>query len=270
MDDPQAGKRERIMRKMFICGNWKMNASRAEAVALADGIKGAAGAAAKLEVGVCPPFVYLAAVAEVLKGTRISLGAQNMYFEPKGAFTGEVSGAMLVDVGCRYVILGHSERRHVIGETDDEINKKTRAAFAAGLKPILCVGELIEERETGKTEAVVERHVTKGLAGLSAVQARETVIAYEPVWAIGTGRTATPGQANDVHVFIRKLLAKLYGADTAAAVRIQYGGSVKPDNTFELMSQSEVDGALVGGASLKADSFSAIITEAAKACGSLS
>jgi triosephosphate isomerase len=255
------------MKKMFICGNWKMHTTKSEAVSLAQGIKSAASAVAgKVEVGVCPPFVYLSAVADALKGSPVALGAQNMYFEPKGAFTGEVSGPMLVDVGCKYVVLGHSERRHVIGEKDDFINKKVVAAHAAGLKPILCVGELLEEREGCRTEDVVRRHVTDGLKGLTTAQAANTVIAYEPVWAIGTGRTATPQQANEVHVFIRGLLVKLYDAATAAAVVIQYGGSVKPENTFELMSQSEVNGALVGGASLKADSFNSIVSEAAKAC----
>ena len=254
------------MKKMFICGNWKMNTNRAEAVALANGIRAAAASAGKVEVGACPPFVYLLPVAEVLKGSAVSLGAQNMYFEAKGAFTGEVSGAMLVDAGCKYVILGHSERRHVIGEKDELINKKVHAAFAAGLKAILCVGELLEEREGGRTETVVERHVTEGLKGISAAQAKEAVIAYEPVWAIGTGRNATPQQANEVHTFIRRLLTKMYDAGTAKAICIQYGGSVKPENTFELMSQPEVNGALVGGASLKAETFGAIIGEAAKAC----
>jgi len=254
------------MKRMFICGNWKMHTNRLEAVGLAKAIKGLASESAKVEVGACPPFVYLLAVAEAVAGSDFSVGAQNLYFEPKGAFTGEVSGQMLADCGCKYVIIGHSERRHVIGETDGVINKKVHAAFAAKLKPILCVGELLEEREAGKTEDVVRRHVTEGLKGLSPGQVCETVIAYEPVWAIGTGRTATPGQANDVHVFIRGLLSKMHGDVTAKAVRIQYGGSVKPENAYELMAQPEVDGALVGGASLKADSFSQIVREAARAC----
>ncbi len=258
--------RENVMRKMFICGNWKMNTTAAEAVRLLDGLKPAAAAAPAVEVGACPPFVYLAGASAALKGSAIALGAQNMYFEASGAFTGEISASMLTDVGCKYVILGHSERRHVFGEGDELINKKVRAAFAAGLIPILCVGELLEERESGNTEAVVKRHVTEGLRGLAASDAARIVIAYEPVWAIGTGKTATPEQANDVHVFIRGLLAELYDVETASAIRIQYGGSVKPDNTFDLMSLPEVDGALVGGASLKVDSFSQIIKEAARAC----
>ncbi len=253
------------MRKMFICGNWKMNTTRQTAAKLAGDVAAAAGGMPAIETGVCPPLVYLTAVAEALKGSTVSLGAQNMYFEKEGAFTGEVSGAMLADCGCAYVILGHSERRHVIGETDELVNKKVHAAFAANLKPILCVGELLSEREAGKTEEVVRRHVTEGMKGLAADRAASVVIAYEPVWAIGTGRTATPQQANEVHVFVRGLLGKLYDKGTAAAIRIQYGGSVKPENTYELMSQSEVDGALVGGASLKADSFATIMREAERA-----
>ncbi len=252
------------MKRMFVCGNWKMNTDLASAKGLAEALK--AAKTSKVEVGACPPFVYLSAVAQVLKGSQVSLGAQDVYFEKEGAFTGEISAGMLVNVGCTYAIIGHSERRHVIGETDELANRKVHAALAGGLKPILCVGELLEEREAGKTEEVVKRHVTKGLSGVSASDAAKVVIAYEPVWAIGTGRTATPEQANEVHVFIRKLLADMFGAETASAIRIQYGGSVKPENTFELMSCSEVDGALVGGASLKADSFAKIISEAERAC----
>jgi len=254
------------MRKMFICGNWKMNTNRGSAVKLAEAVKSAAAGMTKIETGICPPSVYLAPVADAIKGSNVSLGAQNMYFEKDGAFTGEVSAAMLLDVACQYVILGHSERRHIIGETDALINRKVLAAIAAGLKPILCVGELLEERESGNTENVVKRHVTEGLKGVPADKAATAVIAYEPVWAIGTGKTATPAQANEVHAFIRGLLTKLYDKGTAEAIRIQYGGSVKPENTFELMSQPEVDGALVGGASLKAESFATIMKEAEKAC----
>jgi triosephosphate isomerase len=254
------------MKKMFICGNWKMNTDLASARGLAEGLRSSAGDS-KVEVGACPPFVYLAAVSEVLKGSNVFLGAQNVYFEAEGAFTGEISAAMLLDVGCTYAIAGHSERRHVIGETDELINRKVRAALATGLKPILCVGELLEERENGSTEDVVSRHVVEGLKDVSAADAAKVVIAYEPVWAIGTGKTATPEQANDVHVFIRELLGGMFGSETASAIRIQYGGSVKPENAFDLMSQGEVDGALVGGASLKADSFAKIISEAERACG---
>ncbi len=255
------------MKKIFVCGNWKMNTDRAAAVNLALGTKAAAEGVEKVEVGACPPFVYLLPVAEALSGSNVALGAQNMYFEAKGAFTGEISAQMLMDVGCRYAIVGHSERRHIFGESDELINRKMHAAIAAGLGPILCVGELLDQREAGQTEAVVTRHVTEGLKGVSAEDAARVVVAYEPVWAIGTGKTATPDQAEEVHKFIRGVLAGLYDDKTAAAVRIQYGGSVKPENAYELMSQPDVDGALVGGASLKADSFGEIICEAVRACG---
>jgi len=188
-----------------------------------------------------------------------------MCSEPKGAFTGEIAGPMLKDLGCQTVILGHSERRHVFGEADDLIAAKVQAAFTFGLKPILCVGELLEERKADQTEDVVRRHVTTGFAGLPKDQAEQVVIAYEPVWAIGTGETATPDQAQEVHAFIRTLLADLYDADLAQAVRIQYGGSVKPENAGDLLAQPDIDGALVGGASLKADAFAAIIAEGANA-----
>lgn len=255
------------MRKPFICGNWKMNTNRAEAVALAEATAAAAAEVTVVEVGACPPACYLEAVLAAAQGTPLVVGGQNMYFQEKGAFTGEIAGPMLADLGCTTVILGHSERRHVFGEPDDLISKKVHAAFACGLKPILCVGELIEQRRAGETETVVRRHVATGLEGLSPEQAAAVVIAYEPVWAIGTGETATPDQAQEVHAFIRTLLADLYDARLAQAVRIQYGGSVKPENAHDLMREADIDGALVGGASLKADSFAAIITEAAKAKG---
>ncbi len=245
------------MRRLFIAGNWKMNTTAAEAAALADAV--ASGAKEDdVDLAVCPPFVYLINVAEALKGSRVALGAQNMYFQPKGAFTGEVSAAMLTDVGCRYVILGHSERRHVIGEADDLIRAKVKAAVEAGLSPILCVGETLEERETGKTLSVVERHVREGLAELDGDAVRGVTIAYEPVWAIGTGRNATPEQVQEVHKKIRDLLSRIYESAVADSVRIQYGGSVKPDNAGDILAQPDVDGALVGGASLKADAFLAI------------
>jgi triosephosphate isomerase len=255
------------MRKPFICGNWKMNTNRAEAVALAEATAAEAAEVTAVEVGACPPACYLEAVLAAARGTPLVVGGQNMYFEHKGAFTGEIAGPMLADLGCTTVILGHSERRHVFGEPDDLISKKVHAAFACGLKPILCVGELLDERRAGETETVVGRHVATGLEGLSPEQAAAVVIAYEPVWAIGTGETATPDQAQEVHAFIRTLLADLYDARLAQAVRIQYGGSVKPENAHDLMREADIDGALVGGASLKADSFAAIITEAAKAKG---
>jgi triosephosphate isomerase len=198
-----------------------------------------------------------------VKGSNVAVGGQDVYFEGNGAFTGETSTAMLTDIGCSHVILGHSERRNVIGENDELINKKTKAALAAGLTPVVCVGELLEEREAGKTAAVVKSQVEGSLDGLTEADMKKVVIAYEPVWAIGTGKTATPEQAQEVHADLRKLLAERYNQQTADTVRILYGGSVKPDNAAELMSQADIDGALVGGASLKADSFSAIIAASA-------
>jgi len=255
------------MRKPFLCGNWKMNTDRAGAVALAVASAKIAREVRGAEVGVCPPACYLEAVLAAVKGTPLAVGGQNMHFEASGAFTGEIAGPMLKDLGCTYVILGHSERRHVFGETDEFISKKVHAAFKFALKPILCVGETLEERKAGETQAIVRRHVTSGMAGLAKDQARQVVIAYEPVWAIGTGLTATPQQAQEVHAFIRRLLESLYDAALAQAVRIQYGGSVKPDNTFDLMRQADIDGALVGGASLKADGFAKIVAEGARAKG---
>ena len=255
------------MRRPFVCGNWKMNTDRKAAVALAEATARTAAQVRGVQVGVCPPACYLEAVLTAARGTPLVVGGQNMHFEAGGAFTGEVAGPMLKDLGCTYALLGHSERRHVFGETDEFISKKVRAAFKFGLLPILCVGEKLEERQARQTEAVVRRHVTCGLAGLAKEQARQVVIAYEPVWAIGTGLTATPQQAQEVHAFIRRLLTELYDAALAQEVRIQYGGSVKPENTFDLMGQADIDGLLVGGASLKADGFSKIITEGARAKG---
>jgi triosephosphate isomerase len=246
------------MRTPLIAGNWKMNLNKAEAVALARAIAAASKDITGAELLVCPPHVYLDAVADAIAGSVVALGAQNMYFEGNGAFTGETSAAMLWDLRAKYVIVGHSERRHILGETDQEINKKTLAALAAGLVPIVCVGELLAEREAGQTAEVNRRQCTGALAGLSAEQMAATVIAYEPVWAIGTGKVATPEQAQEVHADLRKWLADRYNPQVAAQVRILYGGSVKPDNARELMSLADVDGALIGGASLKADSFLAI------------
>jgi triosephosphate isomerase len=242
-------------RRSFIAGNWKMNLNRQQAVALAEAVVERSGEFAQVDLAVCPPSVYLDVVGQALTGSRVGLGAQNMYHEPSGAFTGELSAAMLLDVGCRYVILGHSERRHILGETDEPINRKVLAALAAGLTPIVCVGELLREREAGQTAAVIRTQFERSLAGLSADQVRGTVIAYEPVWAIGTGKVATPEQAQEVHLDLRNLIATRYNADLAQAVRIQYGGSVKPSNAAELLSQPDIDGALVGGASLKAEDF---------------
>jgi triosephosphate isomerase len=252
------------MRKPFVAGNWKMNTNSQTSVELVKSITSGSveTAGQSITVAVCPPFVYLQAVAKALSSSNIAVGAQDIYFEPKGAFTGEISASMLKDVGCSYCICGHSERRHVIGESDELINKKVKAAIAGGLLPILCVGELLEEREASQTNKVVTRQVKEGLAGLSTEKLQAVTIAYEPVWAIGTGRTATPEQAQKVHDFIRKLLAQIYDEESAEEIRILYGGSVKPDNAAELMNQKDIDGSLVGGASLKADDFLAIIQAA--------
>jgi triosephosphate isomerase (TIM) len=250
------------MRKPFIAGNWKMNMTAESSVALVNALKTAVADVTTVDIAVVPPFVYLAAVAKAAAGSNIAVGAQDVYFEGNGAFTGEISCDMLKDVGCRFVIIGHSERRHVIGEKDDLINKKVLAALKAGLKPILCVGELLAEREASKTTAVVTEQTTKGLMGVAADQLLNVTIAYEPVWAIGTGKTATKEQAQEVHAMIRKLIGKLYSQDLADKIRIQYGGSAKPSNAAELVGQADVDGLLVGGASLKADDFAAMIKAA--------
>jgi len=247
------------MRTPIIAGNWKMNTVVEDAKALVQDLKVRIGDVTNVEILVCPPFISLTTVAEVIKGSNIGLGAQNLYWEKSGAFTGEISGPMLMSAGCTHVIIGHSERRAYFHETDETVNKKIFAALAEGLKPIVCVGETLEERESGDTFDVIKRQITGGLAKLSAEQMKTVVIAYEPVWAIGTGKTATPEQAQEVHVFIRKLLAERFGETTASETRIQYGGSVKPDNVTILMSQPDIDGALVGGASLKADSFEKIV-----------
>jgi triosephosphate isomerase len=248
-----------VARKKFVCGNWKMHRTTAEARALAGEVRSAAEALAdRVDVAIAPPFTALAATAEALAGSRIGLGAQNLHWEAQGAFTGEISAAMLVEAGCRYVLCGHSERRQFFGDTDDWVQKKTRAALAAGLHPIVCVGETLPEREAGKTLEVVGRQVRAALAGLGDAQVAGLTVAYEPVWAIGTGKTASSAQAQEVHAAIRAILAEL-APSAAASVRILYGGSVKPDNAAELMSQPDVDGALVGGASLKALDFTGII-----------
>jgi len=255
------------MRRLFIAGNWKMNLDRARAVALVEGLVAEIGSVTEVDLAVAPPEVYLEAVVAAAAGSAIKVAAQNMYFEDHGAFTGEVAGPMLTDVGCTYVILGHSERRHVFGESDDLINRKVRAALDVGLKPILCVGELLEQREAQSTEEVVRRQVEAGLTGVSAEALARVTIAYEPVWAIGTGRTATREQASAVHDLIRKVICGLYSRESAQALTIQYGGSVKPDNAGDLLSDPEIDGALVGGASLKVDSFSAIVEAGVKVSG---
>lgn len=241
-----------------------MNLSRAESVALASALADLVSAGDyPVDLAICPPAVYLDAVIASARGSGIAVGAQNMYHEPAGAFTGEISGAMLKDIGCYCVILGHSERRNVLGESSDDVNRKLRAALDAGLIPIVCVGELLEQRESGQTRQVIEDQFSGSFAGLSGEELARVVIAYEPVWAIGTGKVATPDQAEEVHLDLRRIMENRYNSEVAQAVRIQYGGSVNPDNAAELLSQPNIDGALVGGASLQAESFLAI-AEAAK------
>jgi triosephosphate isomerase (TIM) len=248
------------MRIPLIAGNWKMYKNLEESIELANTLKSLVKDIdeSKAEIAVCPTFVNLQAVAGALKGSNIKLGAQNMYPKNEGAYTGEISPVMLRAIGCHYVILGHSERRQYFKETNEFINEKVKVALEFGLFPILCVGEKLEEREKGITNDIVKDHVTGGLKGIPKDKMQHIVIAYEPVWAIGTGKTATKEQAQEVHKFIRGVLTGLYDAQTAESVRIQYGGSVKPDNAKALMSMPDIDGALVGGASLKADSFEAI------------
>lgn len=246
------------MRTPLIAGNWKMNTDSSTAKGLAAAIANRAVEAADVELLVCPPSIYITVVRDALGNARVGLGAQNMYHETQGAFTGEVSGGMLRDIGATYVILGHSERRHILGESDADVNKKVVAALTAGLKPIVCVGELLEEREAGKTAEVIRAQFEGSLAGISAESMASVVLAYEPVWAIGTGKVATPEQAEEVHADLRRQLAAHYNDGVADKVRILYGGSVKPDNAGELLGLTNVDGALIGGASLKADDFMAI------------
>jgi len=248
------------VRKPVIAGNWKMNKTIDEARSLAIAVKNKTlGLTGGVEVVLCPPFTALAAVADVLKGSEVGLGGQNLYWVEKGAYTGEISASMLVDAGCRYVILGHSERRRYFGETDEDVSKKAAAARAAGLSPFVCVGESLEERESGTMKDVIRKQVLGSLRGTGEEDVLHVVLAYEPLWAIGTGRTATPEQAQEVHAFIRNILIDLYGLEVALRVRIQYGGSVKPENIRALMAQPDIDGALVGGASLDADSFTRIV-----------
>lgn len=243
-----------MSRRPLIAGNWKMHKTIAESVDLVKKLKEALPSLSDREALVCPPFTAIASVAQILKGSSIFVGGQNMNDNVQGAFTGEVSPAMLKDAGATHVILGHSERRAYYGETDAFINKKTKLAMEQGLTPVVCVGETLQEREAGKTFSVVETQLAGSLAGFAA-QAEKIVIAYEPVWAIGTGKTASPEQAQEVHSFIRKWMVKQWGEAAAAKVRVLYGGSVKPDNIDTLMAQPDIDGGLVGGASLKAEDF---------------
>lgn len=246
------------MRIPLIAGNWKMHKTSSEAIVLAEAVVEALSMPDETQVVICPPFTALAAVGQIVAGSRIGLGAQDMHWAKEGAYTGEVSAEMLWDIGCRYVIVGHSERRQYFGETDESVNRKSLAALASGLTPIICVGETLFEREAGHARAVVEAQLKGALSGLTPEQVQGLTLAYEPVWAIGTGKTATPSQAEEMHAHIRKTIALLLGAEIAQGVRILYGGSVKPDNAKELLGRSEIDGALVGGASLDAGSFASI------------
>jgi triosephosphate isomerase len=246
-------------RKKFIAGNWKMNTTLDEACTLAKGLVAKLGSITDVDIAICPPYINLKAVYDIVKGSSIKLGAQDVHWEAKGAFTGKVSCAMLKSVGVTYVIIGHSEQRTYFHETNETVNKKVKATLAAGLLPIICVGETLDERKSGKMQAVVESHVRGGFAGLSKDDALKCTIAYEPVWAIGTGETATPEQANEAHAFIRIILKSMYDADLAQKMVIQYGGSMKPDNAKLLLSKPDVDGGLIGGAALKVDDFAGIV-----------
>jgi triosephosphate isomerase len=251
------------MRKKIVAANWKMNMLQAEAAEFMNDLLLELSDNLEIEVVIVPPFTALARVGECLsKAQNIKLGAQDMYWERSGAFTGEISAAMLRDLFVRYVVLGHSERRQLFGETDEIVNRKVRAAHEASLRPILCVGETLEQRDRDEVEKVLRRQLGAGLAGLDAKELQETVVAYEPVWAIGTGRNAMPEQAQEAHAFIRQMLAQMSDDTIASRIRVQYGGSVKPENARALMSQPDIDGALVGGASLEARSFAEIVLAA--------
>ena len=253
-----------MKRPIVIAGNWKMHKTNSEAMQLANQIRIKTMDITRTKIIICPPFTALAPVFEIIGDSKIHLGAQNMYWEKEGAFTGEISAGMIKSTGANYVIIGHSERRQYFGETDETVNKKVKAALENGLKPIVCVGETLDEREANITLKVVSKQIRGAFADVTADQMSKIIVAYEPVWAIGTGKTATPEQAQEVHSEIRKLIAELYDARVAEKLIIQYGGSVKPQNAQSLLSQQDIDGALVGGACLKADSFSEIIHIAEK------
>ena len=255
--------------KLVVAGNWKMNMTASEGKALVDALKPLVAdvCPCACTVIVCPPFTTLATVIEAAKGSNIHVGAQNVHWAANGAFTGEISAAMLKEAGVEYVIIGHSERRQYFGETDATVNSRLKAAIAAGLKPIVCIGETLEEREGNKTEAVLGKQLEDGLKDLDAATVGALVLAYEPVWAIGTGKTATPEMAQETHAFIRSKVAELFGKEAAENVRIQYGGSMKPENAEELVRQADIDGGLIGGAALKADSFAALVKNAIKGAG---
>jgi triosephosphate isomerase len=247
-------------RKPIIAGNWKMNITATQARDLASKLIPLVSGVKDRDIVLAPTFTSLQTVAEAIKGTNVALAAQNVFWEDKGAFTGEISAEMLLDSGCKYVIIGHSERRQYFGETDETVNKKVRQALNKGLLPIVCVGELLSEREAGKANDVIDRQITGALKGVAAAEMQKIVIAYEPVWAIGTGKTASPDQANEIHAFIRQKVKAMYTAEVSDGLRIQYGGSVTPDNVSQLMAKPDIDGALVGGASLKPESFAALVT----------
>lgn len=253
-----------VTRRPLIVGNWKMNLDRSQAHGLAEGISRESARFEHADAAVCPPFVYLDVVSQAVRGSRLEIGAQDVCYEQNGAYTGEISTSMLIDLGCTYVILGHSERRHIFGETDEVVNKKLLASLTAGLRPIVCVGETLEQRENGTTNQVVSAQFDRSLAGLTEDQMPLVTIAYEPVWAIGTGKVATPEQAEEVHSELRELLTRRYNTTIADSVRIQYGGSVKSSNAQDLLSRPNIDGALVGGASLKVEEFLGIVTAAPK------
>ncbi|MBE6412762.1 MAG: triose-phosphate isomerase [Opitutales bacterium] len=253
-----------MARRYFIAGNWKMNNTASKAVELINGINAQIAGETSVDVAVCPTFTALDASSKALAGSNVKLGAQNMYTKASGAYTGEISAEMLKEFNCTYVILGHSERREYFKETDAFINEKVKVVLENGMKPILCVGEKLEEREAGNTIAVVSKQTSEGMAGLSAEDAQKVVIAYEPVWAIGTGKTATPAMAQEVHAEIRKVLAGLFGAEASENIQILYGGSMKPENADDLLKEKDIDGGLIGGAALKADSFVALVKSAAK------
>lgn len=252
------------MRKTFIAGNWKMHHVLGTAQQEVENLCKAVGNDESVDVAVCPPYVLMERVAKALVGSSIKLGAQNVFWEEKGAFTGEIAPLMLKDVGCYWVIVGHSERRQLFNETNENVFKKLKAVINAGLYPIMCCGETLEQREAGKMEAVIRGHLEGGLGGLTSDEMLKTVVAYEPVWAIGTGKTATPQQAQEVHLFIRGWLTEKFGTEVAEAIRLQYGGSVKPENISELIAEKDIDGALVGGASLSAATFAKIVENSKK------
>jgi len=248
-----------MARKTIIAGNWKMNKTAAEGRILAEELKCKVAGMDNVDIVVCPTFTTISAVVEAVQGSNIKVGAQNVHWAESGAFTSEISAEMLKEVGVEYVIIGHSERRQYFGETDETVNMRLKAALSSGLKPMVCIGELLDERENGKTEEVLTTQIKAGFAGLSNEEMAGVVIAYEPVWAIGTGKTATPEMADETQAYIRKVVAEMFDCDTAEKVRIQYGGSMKPENSAELLAKLNIDGGLIGGASLKADAFAGII-----------